>query len=489
MVNSSFEWFPGIPIYKSRDLVNWKLIGYGVTRAGQADIPEGVGDSRGVYAVTIRHHEGVFYLITTNVQCGGNFYITATDPAGEWSDAVWLDSPGIDPSLFWDEDGTCYYTGHGVVNGPRTWTDQNGAWLQVLDLEQQKLVGERKQLTYGHATNARWTEGPHLYNIDGKYMLLVAEGGTGYHHGVTIFHSDDIWGPYEPNHTNPVITHRHLGSDFPVQAVGHCDIIETQKGDWWGVMLAKRMRDGYCYLARETFLTPITFEYQDGGKNLTPVFNPGVGHLSERQARPDLDWHPYEAKDIRDEFEGEKLDLFWNFLRTPMSLWHKVEKGALALDLRPEVADSLVTPSLVAQRMEHYAFRIATQMEFRSSKSNEEAGLIVYRTSQAHLKLVRFEDRVELISMRRGVRSVVETIACSKGKVVTLEAISDGKDLTFSFEQDGKEYKFEATLPLSIISDEEASGFNGPYVGVYASSNGKDSRSVARFNWFDYEAK
>ena len=177
MVNSSFEWFPGIPIYKSKDLINWKLIGYGITRPEQMQFADGLQDSRGIYAVTIRHHDGLFYLITTCVQCGGNFYITAKDPAGPWSDPVWLHSQGIDPSLFWDEDEKYYYVGHGNMSRKSDWPDKNGAWMQELDTKQGKLVGKRVQLTHGHASNARWTEGPHIYKINGKYMLLVAEGG------------------------------------------------------------------------------------------------------------------------------------------------------------------------------------------------------------------------------------------------------------------------------------------------------------------------
>ena len=171
LVNSTFEWFPGMPIHHSKDLVNWELIGYGIHRPEQLALQKGLGDFMGVFAVTIRYHDGIFYLINTCVQCekGGNFYITATNPAGPWSDPVWLDAPGIDPSLMWDDDGKCYYVGHGNLKGKQDWPQQQGAWLQELDTDQGKLVGPRKQLTYGHANNAVWTEGPHLYKINGKY--------------------------------------------------------------------------------------------------------------------------------------------------------------------------------------------------------------------------------------------------------------------------------------------------------------------------------
>ena len=481
MVNSSFEWFPGIPIYKSKDLVNWKLIGHGITRPGQADLPPGLPDSRGIYAVTIRHHEGLFYLITTCVQAGGNFYITASDP-------VWLGSKGIDPSLFWDDDGKCYYVGHGNLSGTNSWPQQNGAWMQELDLTQRKLVGERTQLTFGHASNARWTEGPHLYKIAGKYMLLVAEGGTGFHHGVTVFHSDSIRGPYIPNHSNPVLTHRHLGKDYPIQAVGHSDLVKTQHGDWWAVALGKRIQDGHCYLSRETFLTPVRFEWQE--HVLTPVFNPGIGRLSTTQQRPFLPWTPWEKAPIRDDFDDNKLNLEWNFLRTPLTTWHHCKEGALQIQLRPETADSLVNPSLIARRMEHIKFRIATEMDFRSKKVNEEAGIIIYRTSTAYIQCLRRGNQVVLISKRRGKRTEEAAIPCGNSPKLLLQAVSDGKKVTFSFGPDERNLTvISTTAPLNIISDEEASGFNGPYVGMYASSNGEKSHNKATFNWFDYESK
>jgi len=324
LVNSSFEWYPGLPVYHSNDLVNWELIGYGISRPDQVELPTGLGDSRGIYAPTIRYHDGLFYLITTCVNCNQNFYITAENPAGPWSDPVWLDSRGIDPSLFWDDDGRCYYTGHANITGINDWPMKNGVWMQELDLKQGKLVGKKVQLTHGHANNARWTEGPHLYKIDGKYMLMVAEGGTGFHHSVTVHHSDSIWGPYVPNHANPVMTHRNLGKDFPIHSVGHADIIQTQEGDWRAVMLAKRQEVGHTLLSRETFLTPVRFEMQENV--LTPVFNPGKGKLLPEDKRPDLLWWPVKKEPAMDDFSGDKLSLVWNFLRTPYTKWYELKE-------------------------------------------------------------------------------------------------------------------------------------------------------------------
>lgn len=485
MVNSSFEWYPGMPIHHSKDLVNWKLIGYGLERPDQVELPKGLKDSRGIYAVTIRHHDGLFYLITTCVNCEGNFYVTAENPAGPWSDPVWLNSRGIDPSLFWDDDGTCYYTGHANITGVNDWPQKNGAWMQVLDLKQKKLVGERKQLTHGHAKNARWTEGPHVYKIEDKYMLLVAEGGTGFHHAVTVHHSDSIWGPYIPNHANPVLTHRNLGQDYPIHSVGHADLVQTQKGDWWALALAKRKKDEFSLLARETFLTPVRFENQEG--TMTPVFNPGIGHLSQSQKRPDLPWSPFEAKPVRDEFDTDKLGLEWNFLRTPYTKWYDIANGELSINLRPELLDSLVNPSFIACRIQHHRFRATTKMEFASRRKNETAGISVYRNSTNHWQLIKQGRELVLIKTKKGQTIEVARVPYT-AKNVLLQVEGDNTKVSFKYGPAIKSLKLLAeNEDLTVVADEVALGFSGPYVGMYGTSNGKKSKKTVSFKWFDYE--
>jgi xylan 1,4-beta-xylosidase len=485
MVNSSFEWFPGMPIHHSKDLVNWELIGYGITRPEQVPLPKGLKDSRGIYAVTIRHHDGVFYLITTCVNCEGNFYVTATNPAGPWSNPVWLNSNGIDPSLFWDEDGKCYYTGHGNISGVNDWPDKNGAWIQELDTKQGKLIGPKKQLTHGHAKNARWTEGPHLYKKDGKYLLLVAEGGTGFHHSVTLHHSDSVWGPYIPYHSNPVMSHRQLGQDFPVHSVGHADLIQTQNNEWWSVMLGKRKKENFSLLARETFLTPVKFENEEGYP--IPVFNPGVGHLLMEQERPNLPWTPFKKVAARDEFDSKDLALEWNFLRTPYTKWYTIEKGALKMNLRPEIMDSLVNPSLIVRRIQHHKFEASTHFVFEAKNAKEQAGIAVYRNSTNHIQLVKEKNDLVLFATKKGKRQEMARVPF-KGKEVFLKIEGDNIRSTFSYGTSESNYKTIGGIQdLSIVSDEVAGGFSGPYVGMYATSNGEKTKSIASFDWFEYK--
>lgn len=482
LVTSTFEWFPGMPIYHSKDLVNWELIGHGLHRPEQLVLQERLRDYKGISAVTIRYHDGLFYLITTCVECerDGNFYITAENPAGPWSDPVWLDSPGIDPSLMWDDDGTCYYVGQGNLKGTQDWPSQQGVWLQELDLENGKLVGPRKQLTYGHANNATSAEGPHLYKINGKYLLLLAEGGTGFYHATTVHHADSVWGPYIADQVNPVLTHRHLGRDYPIHSIGHTDLVQTQKGDWWAVMLGKRLVDGYSLLARETFLCSVIFEGQ------TPVFNPGVGFVELESARPDLPWTPVSPIPARDEFEGEKLGLEWNMLRSPKSSWYSLSDGELILNLRPEVIDSLTNPSLLARRIKHHNFAATLEMEFISSKSNESSGMVLYRRSTCHYQFLKQNNELVIIQTLKGKKTEVARTKYSEKRVI-LKAAANGRDLQFSYgTTEETMMPIGEVLDMAVISFEIARGFNGPYVGMYATSSGENSTSTASFKWFGY---
>ncbi|MEJ2354837.1 MAG: glycoside hydrolase family 43 protein, partial [candidate division WOR-3 bacterium] len=258
-VHSSFEYFPGVPVFHSKDLVHWKLIGYCLTSESQLPL-ENMRYSGGIYAPTIRYHDGIFYMITTNVDGGGNFYVTAKDAAGPWSEPVWLDKEGIDPSLLFDDDGKVYYTRH--VGGGDGYIGQT-----LLNIKEGKLEGNLKKIWGG--TGGIWAEGPHLYKIDGKYYLMISEGGTSYGHMITIARSGSPWGPFEPNPDNPILTHKDL-EESPFRALGHGDLVETQDG-WWIVFLGIRPQGGhYNHLGREMFLAPVQWN-EEGW----PVVNGG----------------------------------------------------------------------------------------------------------------------------------------------------------------------------------------------------------------------
>ncbi|HEY4786067.1 MAG TPA: family 43 glycosylhydrolase, partial [Bacteroidales bacterium] len=359
LVTSSFTWFPGIPIYHSKDLINWELIGHGISRPEQINL-NGIEDKYGIWAATIRYHEGLFYIITTCKNCGENFYITAENPSGEWSNPIWLkNAKGIDPSLFWDDDGKCYYTGN-YWDFKKSWSGQCAIWGQELDLNQQKLIGEMKILSYGHANNAGYTEAPHLYKIDNRYLLITAEGGTNENHAVTSHHSSKILGNYVSDIVNPVITHRHLGRDYPIQSIGHADLVQTQNGDWWAVVLGKRLIEGETPLSRETFLCKVNIE------NGTPIFNPGFGKVLSEQERPDLPWSPISKEPYKDEFNTDKLALKWHTIRTPLSDFYSFKNGELILKLQSQVIDSLSHSSILIQPTKHQKFSATLKLSFNA---------------------------------------------------------------------------------------------------------------------------
>jgi xylan 1,4-beta-xylosidase len=203
-------WCPALPIYHSKDLVNWKLSSHATDRPDIVDFDR-LPDKLGLLAPTILYYDRIFYIVNTCVAYKMNFHITATDPADPWSDPIWLpEAEGIDPSLFWEDDWKCYYTGMKKPK-KKQWKDQCMIYNQELDLQQQKLVGKKHILTYGHANNASDSEGPHLYKIKDKYILMISEGGTGVYHALTVHHSDSINGSYISDYINPVLLHRQFG--------------------------------------------------------------------------------------------------------------------------------------------------------------------------------------------------------------------------------------------------------------------------------------
>jgi alpha-N-arabinofuranosidase len=507
LVNSTFTYFPGIPVFHSRDLVNWRQLCYAMDRSDQL-VLDGLGHNDGIYAPTIRYHDGMFYIICTNVASIGNFIITAKDPSGPWSDPYILnDAPGIDPSLFFDDDGKVYYTGTAEVPGGGSYYGDNEIWLKELDLTSMQLTGERFGLWRGALKNALWAEGPHIYKKDGYYYLMIAEGGTGFHHSVTIARSRDIKGPYEGNPANPILTHRHLGLSYPVANVGHADLVQTQSGEWWMVALASRPYGGhYRNLGRETFLMPVIWE--DGW----PVVCPGTGRIEERYVMPSVgispDSHAEKGDEgfdpacdsMFDDFDSQRLGMVWNTLRTPreeiFSLTER--KGFLRLRLRPEMLSEKVNPSFIGRRQQHIDFTAAASMEFEPGTPTETAGLVLIQNNDYHF---RFEYAMDpACGGQCEKRNIIRLIKREAGREEVLAAAGvDACPLYLKVSAKGQDYSFyygktpDTWEPLlenadgRILSTDKAGGFVGAYIAMYASSQGHESSNHADFDWFRYE--
>ncbi|MDO4650587.1 MAG: family 43 glycosylhydrolase, partial [Eubacteriales bacterium] len=368
MVNSSFEFFPGVPIHHSKDLVHWKTIGHCISRSSQLKLPTGVQSCSGIFAPTIRYHEGRFYMITTNVvQTGensehGNFYMYTENPAGDWSDPVFLGTPGIDPSLFFDEDDTSWYVG----------TTENQIYLQKIDLQKGAMEGEAHILWKG--SGGSYPEGPHLYRKGDWYYLMISEGGTERCHMLTIARSKNIFGPYEECPSNPVMTNRSLG--LPIESAGHGDLIEDTKGNWWAVCLGTR-NFGYppCHnLGRETMLVPVDFSGD------WPIFGDAGKVLSEFKVRelPGENAGEDPVDSFEDHFRSSVLHPSWNFIYNPDPSLFQIGKGALILRGNAHVLEDAVPLAWVGRRQQHHECRSEVTLYFQCSGEGEEAGLTVF---------------------------------------------------------------------------------------------------------------
>ncbi len=488
LVTSTFEYFPGLPIFHSRDLVHWHQIGHVLDRPSQLPL-EGIRPSGGLYASTIRFSRGVFYVINTLVDGKtkvGNFIVTATDPAGPWSEPTWLESAsGFDPSLFFDDDGRVWYTGNRMAVHSQ-YEGHTEIWIQELDLGAMRLVGEPQVLWDGAVKGAVWAEAPHIYKIQGHYYLFIAEGGTAHHHAVSVARSKTITGSYEANRGNPILTHRHLGLDYPIVGTGHADLVETQSGEWWMVLLAMRPYGGYFYnLGRETFLAPVRWE--EGW----PIVSPGTGRVEFSYPVPDLPEQRWPAVPTCDHFDAQALALQWNFLRTPQNeFWSLTERpGYLRLRLRPECLSDRKTPSFVGRRQQHIHFAAQAALEFTPQTAQECAGLALVQNNEFYFCLC----------VTRGVETVVRLIKRARGvEEMLAEQPLEAGPLYLKIEGHGQAYSFYTTVepgkwrPIAenidgrILSTPVAGGFVGTYIAMYASSNGQPSTNSVDFDWFAY---
>jgi alpha-N-arabinofuranosidase len=488
LVTSSFEYFPGLPIFHSRDLVHWRQIGHVLDRASQLPL-DGIRPSGGLYAPTIRHAQGVFYVINTLVDGktkSGNFIVTATDPAGPWSEPYWLDSvQGYDPSLFFGEDGRVWITGNRL-NETGYYTGHTEIFLQELDIKNMKSIGEEHILWDGAVKGSVWAEAPHIYYIDGFYYLMIAEGGTDYHHAVTIARSREITGLYEVNPGNPILTHRHLGMDFPIVGTGHADLVQTQNGEWWMVLLAMRPYGGYFYnLGRETFLVPVRWE------NGWPIVSPGTGRVEFSYPLPNLPEETWPAEPGRDDFNGSTLAYCWCFLRTPREdFWSLSENpGYLRLKMRPEMLSEQVNPSFVGRRQQHIQFEVQTAFEFNPQNEGESAGLVLNQNTNFHFRFVVTRDATPVIRLIRRAQGIEEILAqkAIDSEQIFLKIKAHEQNCSFYFSTQPHEWQLlSKNIDGRILSTPVAGGFVGAFIGMYASSNGQPSVNHADFDWFEY---
>ncbi|MEV4489982.1 glycoside hydrolase family 43 protein [Micromonospora coxensis] len=468
LVCSSFEYFPGVPIFHSRDLVHWEQIGNVLDRPSQLVLPPTTPASGGVYAPTLRHHDGRFWLIVTNVADGGGTLIcTATDPAGPWSDPVRAPGiAGIDPDLVWDDEGTCWCTYAGIEQVRiDPWTGQ--------------VLGPPRRLWSG-APGAQAPEAPHLYRVGDYWYLMIAEGGTERGHAVSIARATAPDGPYEPCPDNPILTHR--GTNRPVQNTGHADLVEAADGSWWMVLLGVRPQGGtpgWHVLGRETFLAPVT--WVDGW--------PVVGRVEPVMPAPAWPARPLPPPPVRDDFDAASLHPRWLSVRSRPAGDCSLAQRPGWLTLRARGA-SLDDPDVtfVGRRQQHLSCRVRTSVD----PGGGRGGLAVRLDERHHYEVEVGDGEVRVVARIGSVLATVATRPVAAGPVLLrVEMLSTSSEewypgkgpdvLRFGIEQGDGTVTELAALDGRYLSTEVAGGFTGRVIGMYAAAGSP------AFDWFDYE--
>jgi alpha-N-arabinofuranosidase len=467
LVTSSFEFFPGVPLFHSTDLVNWKQIGHVLTRESQLPLGKAYA-SGGIYAPTIRHHQGRFYMVTTNVEPKrGNFYVFTDDIFKPWSEPIWVEGGGgIDPDLFFDDEGRAIFT--------------CSEWRGVIDIETGKVLSKLPRWT---GTGAGFPEAPHIYRVGPYYYTMMAEGGTEYGHMITIARSPKIEGPFEPCPYNPILSHRSLES--PIHSTGHGDLVQSADGRWWIVFLGTRPIPYPLthHLGRETFLAPVT--WKDGW----PIVNDGKPVTPEMSVEGIADQKPASV-DFEDNFNAATLHHEWNFLRNPdpTNYRHGLSEGGISLRCTSITLDENASPSWIGRRLAHFNAKVSVHLKFDPAEG-EEAGLTTFMRPRYHAEIVltRRDGKLLIVARQRLGELVLERASELQPdfKEIELSIVTDSKWIDLGYISSKGERHSLHRAEARLLSTEIAGGFTGLYVALYAQSQ-TNSTNYAHFEHFRY---
>lgn len=483
LATSTFTYYPGVPLFHSRDLVNWKQVGHILDRPSQLVNMKGQGVSGGIFAPAISYnpHNQTYYMVTTNVGAG-NFFVKTKDPFGSWSDPIMLpEVGGIDPSFFFDEDGKAYIINNDdAPDGKPEYDGHRTIRIQEFDVENDCTKGPRKILVNKGVRPEEkpiWIEGPHMYKIRGKYFLMSAEGGTSLGHSEVILRGDSPMGPFTPWEKNPILTQRHLDAkrSNPVTCAGHADLVQGPSGDWWAVFLACRPLDNNVEnLGRETFLMPVRwsedgFPYLTKNDELVPLTIQVKGAKRE-ETRLSGNFG------LEDDFDADRLDLMWMTLRAPATdLYSLVEQpGYLTLRCGDHAATEKATPALVCRRMQHHKFTCSTRVLFDPSDEQEAAGLLLFKDETHHYFMgLNRNAQGKCVSLwkvdEEGSHLLAEKPLEGKYQAVELKVVSTGLAYDFSYaEREGQWQPLFTNADAAFLSTTVAGGFTGSVIGLYA---------------------
>lgn len=508
---SSFEMFPGIPIFHSRDLVHWEQIGNALTAENNFHMERNSGVG-GIMAPTLRYHNGTFYILNANFADKGNYIITAEDPAGPWSEPHWLtDIPGIDASLFFDNDGQAYVMGTGDCWDNGAGVMERGIWVAKYDIENFRRTSEPVTIFNSALRGGSAPEAPHIYHIGDWYYLIIAEGGTEHYHAVMVARSRRIMEFFEGNPANPVMTHRHMGFKCPITNVGHADLVELEDGTWYAVMLGSRLIDEkYKNLGRETFICPVVWERD------WPLFSPQTGKVEWSYEAPEsLEQVSYEKFPEKEDFDQDKLPLYMVTWGTPGSGCYKIEDSCLKLRCIPQILEAELEPMKmdgVLSDDKYTAFMARRQCAVNASVSagmhflpehTETAGIAAVQAMNHQLHIERaVEDgkqvvRVVLVTAEynkppyfpgfesRTEKKVLKSAPWDKEDIV-LKLDMKGEDFTVLIGENENQLEEFCKVDGALINPEKVGCMCGTLLGMYATGNGVDYDNYAAFDWFRY---
>ena len=497
LVNSSFEYFPGLPLHRSKDLVNWELVGYALDRGSQVSSKVNLIDVQsngGIHAPSIRCHGDKFYIISTNVYYDQttdetefvNFLLVADNFEGPWSDPIVIENAaGIDPDIIFDDDGRVWYLGNRMPKNP-SFVGEGEIWIQELDPNSFQLIGESKPLWRG-ACNGVWAEGPHIYKNFGKYYLLIAEGGTSFNHSIMISVSDNIDGPYISNPRNPILTSRHLSYDYWVNSVGHGDLFRLPNGEWYITALGIRNHiDRTTNMGRETFLLPVIWEQEPfewkQEKIYWPVISPSTGKTEKEYPLPYQDTKQLEQSVFVDTFDKDKLSLAWNFRRYPQKKIFSLNKrtGFLRLYSTKEINNDRTNFSFLGVKQSESNFELTAELHI--SDINLESGLSLIQKDDNYINFLLKQDskqsylKVEVKERNKQSWINEKEITINTDKII-LKIIADSSDYNFIYSTDnGTTFKpFLRTSANLILSK---NSYTGAHLGIYINSLDENQRFV-----------
>lgn len=489
LVSSSFAFFPGVPIFHSNDLVNWKQLGHVLDRKSQLKV-EDCGISAGIYAPAIRYNKNndTFYMITTQFSGGiGNMVVKTKDPKQGWSDPIKLKFDGIDPSLFFDDNGKAYVVHNDAPNrGEELYNGHRVIKIWEYDVEaDQVIAGSDKIIVNGGVDLAQkpiWIEAPHIYKKNGRYYLMCAEGGTGDWHSEVIFVSDAPTGPYTPAPSNPILTQRYFGNNrsYQVDWAGHADLVEGPDGKHYAVFLAIRPNEaGRVTTGRETFLLPVDWSGE------FPVFENGLIPLSPKLKLPKgvqnqtgkNGYFPNGNFTFADPLTQAPLDFRWIGMRGPREDFIQIDKKGMEITPFPVSIKEVKPTSTLFHRQQHQDFSAHVTLNYQPKSETDLAGLTCYQSERFnYVFAVTKKGKQDVLVLKRTHQGNTTTVAeavIDLKKPIRLQVTAKGDSYTFSYAPEGADFtNLGGTVSGDILSTNVAGGFTGSFVGLHASSVG-----------------